>query len=87
MKKLVGVGVLTLLTVMSLPSTSDAFSRRSHSSEVTQTSPTQTGNLSTENRSTSAQAVPEPPLLLVMSIGLGAFAFVYALRRYKRRPS
>ena len=83
MKGLSYGGVLTLLMLMFLPTTSDAFSRRSHSSEVIQSSSTQNGNVTTENGN-SAQAVPEPPLLLVMSIGLGAFALLYAIRRHKR---
>jgi hypothetical protein len=71
MKALIYGSLLVMLTVLSWPTRSEAFSRRSHSSEmgggqaVTTPLPTTT----TENGNVSAQAVPEPPLLVLVTIG------------------
>jgi hypothetical protein len=87
MEKLVYGCVLILLTLMSFPSMSDAFSRRSSSSEVTQsqgvTTPVRTST--TDDGNVSAHAVPEPPILLFLSIAVGAFAFGAVIRRYRRQ--
>jgi hypothetical protein len=60
--------LFVFLTLLSWPTTSDAFSRRSSGSEVAPmqaaTTPVTTAN------NVSAQSVPEPPVLLLMSIGL-----------------
>ena len=78
MRTLIYSSVFLFLVLLSLPTTSEAFSRRSSGSEVAglqaTTAPvnTNTGN---------AQAVPEPPVLMLMSIGLGVFGLGFALLR------
>ena len=81
--KISSYSLLLLLTVLSLPTTSDAFSRRSSGSEV---GPTQalTSPVTTTNN-VSAQSVPEPPVLLLMSIGIRAFAFFSAVRGFRKQ--
>ena len=84
MKHLIYGSVFVFLTLTLLPVTADAFSRRSHSSEVMPTQQTTTLNrtTSTETQNVSAQAVPEPPALLLMTIGVGLFvAYAVAKRR------
>ena len=86
MKTATYASMLLLLTFLYLPSTADAFSRRSSHSEVTQsqavTSPLRTS--STENGDVSAQAVPEPPVLLLMSIGLGLFGLAALVKGFRK---
>ena len=79
MKTLVYSSVLILFILLSLPTTSDAFSRRSHDSEVGPMQAT-----TAPINSVSAQAVPEPPVAMLMSIGLGVFALAYAMRFRKQ---
>jgi hypothetical protein len=87
MKAWMYVAVVLFLTLLSLPTTSDAFSRRSGGSEVAPiqsvTTPMRTGTI--ENNNVSAQAVPEPPVLLLMSIGLGVFGLGYAIKGYRNQ--
>src|SRR6185503_14363461 len=69
-----------LVAFLSLPATSEAFSRRSQNSEVAPTqaaAPIQKDNV-------SAQAVPEPPVLLLMSIGLGMFVLYSAIKAIRK---
>jgi len=80
MKTLYG-SVLVLVALLSLPATSEAFSRRSHNSEV---APTQAGTAPIQKDNVSAQAVPEPPVLLLMSIGLGMFALYSAIKAIRK---
>lgn len=84
MKTLMYSSVLILLTLLSLPTTSEAFSRRSSGSEV---APTQavTTPLNTNTSNVSAQSVPEPPVLLLMSIGLGVFALGAAIKAFRKQ--
>ena len=83
MKRWIYGSVLVLAVLLSLPATSDAFSRRSGSTELgPQTSPVQA---STGTYNGSAQAVPEPPVLLLMSIGVGVFGLGYAIRRLRNQ--
>jgi hypothetical protein len=88
MKVLIYGSVLVLLTLLSLPTTSDAFSRRSKSSEVAPvTTPLRaatTETNGTNGTNGSAAAVPEPPVLLLMTIGLGLFAVGYAVRKTRK---
>jgi hypothetical protein len=87
MKTLIYGSLFMLVTLVSLPTTSDAFSRRSHHSEVSQsqavTRPLNTST--TENGNVSSQAVPEPPALLLMSVGVGLFGIAYAVRRFQKQ--
>ena len=80
MKTATYCSLVVLLAFLSLPTASHAFSRRSHHSEVTQsqavTVPLRVDT--TEARGVSASAVPEPPVLMLMTIGLGAFALCSA---------
>jgi hypothetical protein len=80
MKTLYG-SVLVLLALLSLPATSEAFSRRSHNSEV---APTQAASAPIQKDNVSAQAVPEPPVLLLMSIGLGMFVLYSAIKAMRK---
>ena len=84
MKSLIYGSALVLAMLLSLPATSDAFSRRSSSTEVGPVNaPVQasTGNYTNG----SAQAVPEPPVLLLMSIGVGIFGLGYAVQRFRKQ--
>ena len=81
MKILTYCSVFVLLSLLSFPITAEAFSRRSHSSEITQ-SQAVTAPLNTlQTQDVSAQAVPEPPVLLLMSIGIGLLALCAGARR------
>ena len=76
-----------LLAFLWLPATADAFSRRSSHSEVTQ-SQSVTSPLNSQTSGTndvSAQAVPEPPVLMLMSIGIGAFALGAAIKAFRKQ--
>lgn len=79
-------GLVVLAAFLSLPTASDAFSRRSHHSEATQsqsvTVPLRVDT--TESGGVSPTAVPEPPVLLLMTIGLGVFALCSAIRKFRR---
>ena len=86
MKALSGISLYILFVLIAFPATSDAFSRRSHHSEVgPQTAPLNSSQTITSD--VSAQAVPEPPALLLMSIGVGLFAGGAMLRRFRRPDS
>ena len=80
MKQLIYGSAVILAVLLSLPATSDAFSRRSSSTELGP----QSANAPLQ-ASTSAQAVPEPPVLLLMSIGVGVFGLGYAIRRFSKQ--
>jgi hypothetical protein len=84
MKAMVYGTLLVLLALLSLPTTSDAFSRRSSGSEVAPFQAT-TSPVNTTTNNVSAQSVPEPPILLLMSIGLGVFASAYAVKRFRKQ--
>ena len=84
MKILIYCSVFILLTVMSLPITAEAFSRRTHHSEA---GPSQATSFDQKNPTQSSdispQAVPEPPVLLYMGIGLGLFAISSVILRFR----
>jgi hypothetical protein len=87
--KVSSFSVFVLLMVISFPITSDAFSRRSHHSEMgPQSAPlnsSQTQSQSEGNsRNASAQAVPEPPVLLLMSFGIGLLGVGTLFQRLRR---
>jgi hypothetical protein len=84
MKSFILGSVLVLATLLSLPTTSDAFSRRSSGSDFTPMQGTTTP-VNTNTSNASAQAVPEPPVVLLMSIGLGVFALGYAVRGLRKQ--
>jgi hypothetical protein len=82
MKRLIYGLALVLAVLLSLPATSDAFSRRSSGSEVGPVNaPVQASNYTNG----SAQAVPEPPVLLLMSVGVGIFGLGYAVQRFRNQ--
>jgi hypothetical protein len=84
MKYVSGISLFVLFMVLSFPVTSDAFSRRSHGSEMgPQTTPLNTSQTHGHDN-VSAQAVPEPPVLLLMSIGLGLFSVGAIVKRVRR---
>jgi hypothetical protein len=82
MKTTIYSAVLLLLALLSLPTTSEAFSRRSSGSEIAQFQATTTPVNTTNN--VSAQSVPEPPVLLLMSIGLAVFVLASAIKKFQR---
>ena len=82
MKTVVYSSVLLLVGLLSLPTTSDAFSRRSSGSEVAPMQAATTPVTTTNN--VSAQSVPEPPVLLLMSIGLAVFVLASAISKFQR---
>lgn len=84
MKTLVYGSVLVLLALISFPTTSEAFSRRSSSSEFALTQAVTTP-VNTNTSNVSAQSVPEPPVLLLMSIGLGVFALGAAIKAFRKQ--
>ena len=89
MKTVTGYSILVLAALLSLPTTSESFSRRSHSSEVSQSQPTTTPlkaatTETTETGGASAQAIPEPPALLLMSIALGLLAAGFTVTRFRK---
>jgi hypothetical protein len=75
--------LFVLLTLLSWPTTTDAFSRRSSGLEVAPIHAATTPVTTTNN--VSAQSVPEPPVLLLMSIGLGVFALFSAIRTFRKQ--
>lgn len=83
MKTFMYSSLLLFLTVLSLPTTSEAFSRRSGGSEVAPMQATTTPVNTTNN--VSAQSVPEPPVLLLMTIGLGVFALASAIKKFQQQ--
>ena len=74
MKLLVYDSLVVFLTLISLPLNADAFSRRSRHSEVAPTQQTTQLNNTTETGNVSAQAVPEPPVFLLIGVGVGIIA-------------
>jgi hypothetical protein len=86
MKALTYGSLLVMLTVLSWPTTSEAFSRRSHHSELAQSQTFTSSNTSTtENGNVSAQAVPEPPVLLLMTVALGLLGLSAAIKRFRKQ--
>jgi hypothetical protein len=81
MKFLSYFSLVLLLMLISFPVSSDAFSRRSSHSEVaqpattslrtSQTNTSQTNITQANGLNASSQAVPEPPVLWLMSLGVG----------------
>ena len=80
MRTFIYSSVFLFLVLLSLPTTSEAFSRRSSGSEVAGLQGT-TAPVNGTSTNGSAQAVPEPPVLMLMSIGLGVFGLGFALFR------
>lgn len=81
-------GLFLLLTLISFPISADAFSRRSHHSEAApQSAPLKTTQVTTNHTTTldvSAQAVPEPSALSLMSIGVGLLVLGAMAKRLLR---
>jgi len=84
MKPILYGTALVVLALLSLPTTSDAFSRRSSGSEVAPIQATTTP-VNTNTNNVSAQSVPEPPVVMLMSIGLGLFGVGYAMIRFRKQ--
>jgi len=83
MKILTYCSVFVLLSLLSFPITAEAFSRRSHSSEVVQHQVQPPNDGKTQNQNISPQAVPEPPVLLFLGIGIGLFAIFLMIKRFR----
>jgi hypothetical protein len=86
MKLLSYCSLFMLVMLISFPVSADAFSRRSHHSETApQSAPLRTTQLTTSQTNTldaSPQAVPEPPVLWLMSLGVGLLAIGALSRRF-----
>ena len=94
MKCVSSVALIIVFIVSAYPATSDAFSRRSSHSEVAHTSPlnaSHTGSTETGTRTSgadvSAAAVPEPPVLWLMSLGFAVLVVGAMFRRRHRAES
>jgi hypothetical protein len=93
MKILIYCSVFVLLALISFPITADAFSNGHHHSEMMQNQQTpphgtnQHGTIQTQtdpsNPNMSAHAVPEPPVLLLMSIVWGLLALYSLIKRFR----
>lgn len=90
MKILTYCSIGLLLALIAFPITAEAFSRRTHSSEVAQRQVpaprdgnTQKQDGNTQTQDVSPQAVPEPPALLLMGIGIGLFAIFSMIKRFR----
>jgi PEP-CTERM motif len=97
MKILTYCSIGLLLALIAFPITAEAFSRRTHSSEVAQRQVpaprdgntqkhdgnTQKHDGNTQTQDVSPQAVPEPPALLLMGIGIGLFAIFSMIKRFR----
>ena len=83
MKVLTYCSVFILLTLISFPITAEAFSRRTHSSEVAQHQVQAPRDGKTQTQNVSPQSVPEPPALLLMGIGIGLFAIFSMIKRFR----
>lgn len=89
MKLLSSFSLVMLLTIISFPVTSDAFSRRSSHSEVaspvsTPLKASHTNIAETTRVDASAAAVPEPPVLWLMSLGVGLVVLGAMFRRARQ---
>ena len=83
MKLLSGISLFVFLMLISFPATSEAFGRRSHGSEVgPQSAPL--NNSDTTKHDVSPQAVPEPPALLLLTVGVGLLGIGVTIRRFRR---
>ena len=78
--------VFVLVTLISFPMTAAAFSRAADSSEVFQ-QPAQLHKAphdgKTDTQNISAVAVPEPPVLWLMGIGISLFAIFALIKRFR----
>jgi hypothetical protein len=80
--------VFVLLTLISSPSTAEAFSKRPDRSEVgqphaqvLQAQASREGK--TDTPTVSPQAVPEPPTLWLLGIGISLFAIIPLIKRFR----
>ena len=80
MRVLVYSSVLVLLTLMSLPTSADAFSRRTHHSELPQNQ-----QLTSVPVNGESQSVPEPSSLVTLAVGIGLFAMLLARKRVREQ--
>ena len=83
MKILTYFSVFVLLALIAFPITAEAFSRRTHSSEVTQPQVQVSRDSNTQTQNVSPQAVPEPPALMLIGIGIGLFAVFSMIKRFR----
>ncbi len=91
MKMLASLALSIFLTTLFLPLSAEAFGRRPNSSEVYQSprppaesvAPNNPGNGTTGR---PHQAVPEPPSILLLGLGVGLVALV-SMRKWLRRTA
>lgn len=87
MKVLTYCSVFVFVSLISFPITADAFSSRPDSSEVTQHRVQAPRDGKTQPQNISPQAVPEPPVLLFLGIGIGLFAIYSMTKRFREQAA
>ena len=80
LKILTYCSVFVLLALLSFPLTAEAFSRGADNPAVTQHRVQAPRDGKTQTPNISPQAVPEPPVLLFLGIGIGLFA-IYSMTK------
>jgi len=87
MKILTYCSVFVLLSLLSFPLTAEAFSRGADNTAVTQHRVQVPRDGKTPPQNISPQAVPEPPVLLFLGIGIGLFAIYSMTKRFSRQDA
>lgn len=83
MKTLTYCSVFVLVALLSFPLTAEAFSRGADNTPVTHHRVQAPPDGKTETQNISPQAVPEPPVLLLMGIGIGLSAIFLIIKRFR----
>jgi hypothetical protein len=87
MKILTYCSVVVLVSLLSFPLTAEAFSRGADNTPVVQHQVQAPRDGKTGTQNISPQAVPEPPVLLLMGIGIGLFAIFLIIKRFREHAA
>jgi len=87
MKILTYSGVFVLVSLLSFPLTAGAFSRGADNTPVAQHQVQAHHDGKTQTQNISPQAVPEPPVLLLLGIGIGLFAIFLIIKRFREHSA